>query len=179
VATLEAVPNAAHVALARLEQGGHLSGVITQNIDGLHQCAGSIRVIEIHGHIRQATCVSCYANFETEPFINALLDTGEIPRCPDCGGVLKPDVVLFEEQLPKVALHHAESLMIGTDLVIVVGSSLDVMPASLLPVRALNDGARLIVLNHEATFLDGRADVIIRQNAAEILPHIASEVLGV
>jgi NAD-dependent deacetylase len=174
-----ALPNAAHVALARLEHGGRLSGVITQNIDGLHQCAGSIHVIEIHGHIRRATCVSCFAHFETEPFIDALLDTGEVPHCPDCDGILKPDVVLFEEQLPSTAMHEAENLITGTDLVIVVGSSLDVMPASLLPIRALNEGAQLIILNQEATFLDGRADVIIRQNAAKSLPHIASEVLGV
>lgn len=175
----EALPNPAHAALARLEHEGHLTGVVTQNIDGLHQRAGSDRVIEIHGNIRQATCVSCYRHFATEPFIAALLHAGEIPRCPDCSGILKPDVVLFEEQLSAEALREAENLIIGTDLLIIVGSSLDVMPASLLPIKALNDGAGLIILNNEATYLDGRADVILRQDAAEMLPLITSEVLGV
>jgi NAD-dependent deacetylase len=176
---LDASPNAAHTALAELEQHGRLAGVVTQNIDGLHQRAGSNRVIELHGNTRRATCVSCYRHFATEPFVLALLLAGEIPRCPECGCILKPDVVLFEEQLPASELRDAERLIGATDLLIVVGSSLDVMPASLLPVRALDEGAGLIILNHEATYLDARADVIIRQDAADILPLIASEVLGV
>lgn len=176
---VEASPNAAHRALAELEGRGQLTGVVTQNIDGLHQSAGSTRVVEIHGNLRQATCVSCYRHYATEPYIAALLQTGEIPRCPRCGCILKPDVVLFEEQLPAVAVRQAEALMAGADLLIVVGSSLDVMPASTLPIKALNDGARLIILNHEPTYLDGRADVILRQDVAEILPLIVSEVIGV
>ncbi len=175
---LEAVPNAAHTALADLEKKGRLAGVVTQNIDGLHQCAGSERVIEVHGNMRMATCVSCFRHFPTKPYIAALLETGEIPRCPDCGSILKPDVVLFEEQLPAAAMREAENIMSGTDLLIVVGSSLDVMPASMLPFRALNEGAALIILNNEPTYLDGRADVIIRQDVAEILPLVTSEVLG-
>jgi NAD-dependent deacetylase len=176
---LEAIPNPAHVALATLEVAGRLVGVVTQNIDGLHQRAGSERVIEVHGNMRQATCVSCFRHFATEPFIAPLLETGEIPHCSACGSVLKPDVILFEEQLPADALDEANELMAGTDLLIVVGSSLDVMPASLLPIQALNEGAGLIIMNHEPTYLDGRADVIIRQDVAEILPLVASEVLGV
>jgi NAD-dependent deacetylase len=175
---LEAVPNAAHIALADLEKKGCLTGVVTQNVDGLHQRAGSERVIEVHGNMRTATCVSCFRHFTTEPYIAALLQTGEIPRCSDCGNILKPDVVLFEEQLPAAAVREAESLMSGVDLLIVVGSSLDVMPASMLPVAALNNGARLIILNHEPTYLDGRAEVILRQDVAEILPLVTSEVLG-
>jgi NAD-dependent deacetylase len=175
---LEAVPNAAHTALADLEKKGRLAGVITQNIDGLHQRAGSERVIEVHGNMRMATCVLCFRRFATEPYIAALLQTGEIPRCSFCGCILKPDVVLFEEQLPAAAMHEAESLVSETDLLIVVGSSLDVMPASMLPVRGLNHGAGLIILNNEPTYLDERADVIIRQDVAEILPLVTSEVQG-
>lgn len=175
----EAKPNAAHTALASLEKAGRLTGVITQNIDGLHQRAGSVRVIEIHGNLRRATCVSCYRHFGTEALIVALLQTGELPRCSDCGSILKPDVILFEEQLPATAFWEAEELIARTDLVLVVGSCLEVTPASLLPARALNDGARLIILNHEATYLDRRADVILRQDVAEILPLVTSEVLGV
>jgi NAD-dependent deacetylase len=176
---LDASPNAAHTALADLEKAGRLIGVITQNIDGLHQRAGSKRVIEIHGNMRTATCVSCFRRFPTQPYIGALLQRGEMPRCSDCGNILKPDVVLFEEQLPAEAVHDAKRLMAETDLLMVVGSSLDVMPASRLPIEALNDGASLLILNHEPTYLDGRADVIIRQDVAEILPLVASEVLGV
>ena len=175
----EAEPNAAHTALAVLEKAGRLAGVVTQNIDGLHQRAGSQRVIEFHGNLRRATCVSCYRNFATEPLIAALLETGEIPRCSECGGILKPDVILFEEQLPAAAVREAEKLMTRIDLVLVAGSSLDVTPACLLPVKALNDGARLIIFNHEATYLDERADVILRRDVAEILPLVASEVFGV
>ena len=172
-------PNPAHFALAELEQRGRLLGLVTQNIDGLHQCAGSQRVIEIHGNIRRATCVGCYRRVPSEPLIAALVMTGEVPRCSVCGGVLKPDLVLFEEQLPLKAASDAEGLFARTDLVLVVGSSLDVTPVSLWPIKALNSGARLIILNHEATFLDERADVILRQDLAELLPLVVAEVLGV
>lgn len=175
---LEAVPNAAHTALATLEKVGHLAGVVTQNIDGLHQSAGSQCVIEVHGNMRTATCVSCFRQFPTEPYISALLETCEIPRCPECGSILKPNVVLFEEQLPATAVRQAQVLLSGTDLSIVVGSSLDVMPASMLPVEALNAGAHLIIMNNEPTYLDGRADLVIRRDVAEVLPLVISEVLG-
>lgn len=174
----EASPNAAHRALADLEGRGRLVGVVTQNIDGLHQRAGSRRVIEIHGNMRQATCVSCFRHYATGPYIAALLETGEIPRCLACGCILKPDVVLFEEQLPAAAVRQAQALIAECDLMIVVGSSLDVMPASSLPIRALNEGARMIIFNHEPTYLDRRADVILRQDVAEVLPLIVSEVIG-
>jgi NAD-dependent deacetylase len=176
---LAAIPNAAHTALSELENKGHLHGVITQNIDGLHQRAGSQCVIEVHGNMRTASCTACFQRFSTEPFIAPLLESGEIPRCPDCGSILKPDVVLFEEQLPAAAVRKAESLISGADLVLVVGSSLDVMPASMLPVDPLNSGARLIIMNNEPTYLDSRADVILRSNVAESLPLVTSEVLGV
>ena len=98
---LESQPNAAHAALARLEAAGRLKGVVTQNIDGLHGRAGSRRLFEIHGHLRQATCIACYCTFDTDAMLAAFSQSGAVPRCGACGGVLKPNVVLFGEQLPQ------------------------------------------------------------------------------
>ncbi len=174
---LAAEPNPAHIALARLEAAGRLVGVVTQNIDDLHHRAGSKHVLEIHGHLRQATCVCCYRVFSTEGFVDRYITAGEVPRCPVCGGVLKPNVVLFGEQLPLQAVHQAEAWIDASDLLLVVGSSLEVTPAALFPLRALDAGAHLIIINREPTYLDVRADVIVRREAADVLPGLAAEVL--
>lgn len=175
---LRARPNPAHLSLARLEHAGRLIGVVTQNIDDLHRKAGSVNVIELHGHLREVTCVRCYRIYPTEPLAAGWFESGDIPRCPDCGGVLKPKAVLFEEQLPHDALRQAKQWMRTAEVVLVVGSSLEVMPAGLLPVEAANAGARLIIINREPTYLDERADAILRQDAAEVLPRLVDEVLG-
>jgi len=174
---LEAQPNAAHTALARLESAGRLKGVVTQNIDGLHGRAGSRRLFEIHGHLRQATCVACYRSFDTGRMLSSFSQSGACPRCEACGGVLKPDVVLFGEQLPQEAVRGAEALLDSSDLLLIAGSSLEVTPAALLPQRALRAGARLIIVNREPTYLDVRADVVIHQDVIDVLPALADEVL--
>ncbi len=176
---LSAEPNPAHIALARLEQVGRLIGVVTQNIDDLHQRAGSRRVIEVHGHLRAATCVSCYHKVAADESMFELVKEGKVPRCERCSGVLKPDVVLFGEQLPSEAVHEAQQLVATSDLVLVIGSSLEVTPAALFPVQALNSGARLIILNHNPTYLDERADLIFRDDVAVVLPRIVAEVIDV
>jgi len=173
----EAQPNAAHTALARLEAAGRLKGVVTQNIDGLHGRAGSRRLYEIHGHLRQATCVACYRCFDAAPLLAAFSHTGAVPRCEACGGVLKPNVILFGEQLPQDAVRAAEALLGSCDLLLIAGSSLEVTPAALLPQRALQAGARLIIVNREPTYLDVRADVVFRQDVIDVLPALAEEVL--
>lgn len=175
---LQAQPNPAHLSLARLERAGRLMGVVTQNIDDLHRKAGSVNVLELHGHLRQVTCVSCYHVFPTQAMVGEWFERGTIPRCPDCGGVLKPNAVLFEEQLPYEILRQAQRWMRMADLVLVIGSSLEVMPAARLPVEAANAGARLIIINREPTYLDERADAILRQDVAEVLPALVDEVLG-
>lgn len=177
-AILEAEPNEAHRALARLETEGVLAGVITQNIDDLHARAGSQTVHEIHGHLRQATCIRCYRRFPVGRLLADFCRTGEIPRCQECGGVLKPEVVLFGEQLPYIPIQDAKALIESSDLLLVVGSSLEVTPAAVFPVQALHAGASMIIINHSTTYLDARADVVFRQDVARVLPDLVKEALG-
>jgi len=166
-------PNPAHEALAALERAGRVRTIITQNIDGLHQKAGSQRVLELHGHLRQATCLRCHHQTPTAGLLERFLDTGEVPRCPRCDGVLKPDIVLYGELLPPDVLREAEEEAMDCDLMWVVGSSLSVAPASLLPQWAIDHGARLLIVNRAATPLDGQAEVVIRADVAQVLPDIA------
>ncbi|HEY45252.1 MAG: hypothetical protein AMJ88_04350 [Anaerolineae bacterium SM23_ 63] len=175
---IEAEPNPAHFALARLEKAGLLAGIVTQNIDDLHRRAGSEIIFEVHGHLREATCVSCYSCHSTNGFIEEFINTGETPHCPECGGVLKPNTVLFEEQLPYDIFMGAANLLSQSDLIIIAGSSLEVVPVASLPVGPLNAGARLIIVNNYPTYLDERADVIFREDVAVVLPRLVSEVLG-
>jgi NAD-dependent deacetylase len=175
---VQAAPNAAHRALSQLEHAGRLFGVVTQNIDGLHQRAGSQRVLEVHGSVRRATCVACYSEVEAGPFIEQFLRDGVVPRCPGCGGVLKPNCILFGEQLPRLAFEQARAWCAAADLLLVAGSSLEVSPASYLPQLALAGGARLIIVNREPTYLDGRADSVLREDVLEALPALCAEALG-
>jgi NAD-dependent deacetylase len=174
---LDAAPNAAHEALARLEAAGFLSGVITQNIDDLHHRAGSKNVYEVHGHVRRATCIQCYRTYSTEGQIEAFVSDGVIPRCEDCGGILKPDIVLFGEQLPDSVVRAAKRLIDESDLLLIAGSSLEVTPVASMPVHALNQGAKLILVNIEPTYLDERADVLIHDDVINVLPVIADGLL--
>ncbi|MGA9531380.1 MAG: NAD-dependent deacylase [Anaerolineales bacterium] len=174
---LEAEPNAAHRALASLEQAGLLQGVITQNIDDLHRRAGSKIICEVHGHLRQATCVNCFRRYPSARLLAEFAEHGEIPRCPECGGILKPEVVLLGEQLPYLVVQDAKALVMASDLILVAGSSLEVTPAATFPVSALNAGASLIIVNHQPTYLDPRAEVVFRQDVAQVLPDLAKEVL--
>ena len=164
-------PNAGHRALARLEQAGRLVGVITQNIDGLHTKAGSETVIEVHGHLRTVHCTSCEA---VAPLTEAAqqVNAGGLPTCPECGGALRPDVVLFGDQLP--AIDRALELAQSVELVLVVGSSLSVTPASYL---ALQSGRRAII-NREPTLLDSVSDVVINAPAGETLTALVEALVG-
>lgn len=175
---LEAEPNEAHRALASMEKQGLIKGIITQNIDNLHRRAGSENVFEIHGHLRQATCVRCYRRYPAARLLADFNRTGQIPRCPECDGVLKPEVVLFGEQLPYFVVQEAKALIAVSDLVIVIGSSLEVTPAAVLPVQAVNAGASLIIINNQDTYLDERADILFREDVASVLPDIAKEAIG-
>jgi NAD-dependent deacetylase len=172
-----AAPNPAHRALARLEQAGRLRAVITQNVDGLHQAAGSRVVIELHGNLREAACTGCEA-IHPIGLVTAALDADRLPRCPRCGALLKPNVVLFEDPLPEAAWWAAWRAARACDLMLVVGSSLQVTPAAYLPQEALDRGARLIIVNREPTPCDARADVVIHGDAGRVLPGIAAAVCG-
>lgn len=165
-----AKPNPVHTSLAELERQGRMTALVTQNIDGLHRAAGSRRVLELHGNSHRFRCENCEAERSAE-VVRRLLDEACPPECPGCGRPsLRPDVVLFGEALPIAVLAEAVDEMTGTDLVIVVGSSLVVEPAASLPLRALRRGAKLAILNVDPTPLDGQACLLVREPADKVLP---------
>jgi NAD-dependent deacetylase len=173
----EARPNAAHTALARLEEQGYVKSIITQNIDTLHQRSGTRTVIEMHGTMQTLTCTQCYHQVQAEAYIAKFVETGDKPRCPKCTQVLKPDVILFGEQLPQAAWFTAQRQARSCDLMIVAGSSLEVLPVAGLPMQALDRGAHLIIINNTPTYLNVRADVVILEDVAMTLPAITERVL--
>ena len=172
--TLSAKPNAAHTALAHLEASGPLQAIITQNIDMLHTRAGSETVYEVHGHMREATCMGCLSVFAGTPFWERFVETAVIPRCPQCNSVLKPNVILFGELLPSAILQAAEAHVAKCDLMLAIGSSLEVAPVGDLPLRAKRRGAKLIIVNLGRTHVDRLADVVIRADVVEALPQLAA-----
>lgn len=174
----EAEPNAAHRALAALEAQGIVKELVTQNIDVLHQKAGSHCIYELHGDLREATCGECFRVYPVEGFIQPLIADGTMPRCPHCGGVLKPNVILFGEALPIEALQQAQRAARLCDVMLVAGSSLAVAPASELPQIALAHGASLIIVNFEETYIDRRAQVVIHDDVARVLPRLAHLLAG-
>jgi NAD-dependent deacetylase len=174
---VNAQPNPAHTALAELERTGHLKVIITQNMDALHHKAGSQNVIEMHGTLRTLSCTQCFRQYDSTPFLGPFVERGDIPHCEHCGGVLKPDVILFGEQLPQKAWLQAQRASRECDLMLVAGSSLEVLPVAGLPMQAIDRGAHLIILNNTPTYLNVRADVAILEDVSAILPAIVTQVL--
>lgn len=172
-----AKPNPAHLALAELERRGQLTAVITQNIDGLHQRAGSREVYELHGHMRSATCTGCERQAPSAPLLERVR-RGDLPRC-GCGGVYKPDVVLFDEMLPRGLYWLAHRAIERCDTLIVSGTALEVAPVCDLPLLARKHGARLIIVNQSETYLDSQADVVLHEDVAEALPAIVHRELQI
>lgn len=167
---LDAAPNAGHIALAKLEASGYINAVITQNIDGLHQKAGSSKVFEIHGHLRTAHCLRCgHTSSLKEAF--AQLKARPVPRCPECRGMLRPDTVLFGDPMPP-AFYEAEQLAARTELMLVIGSSLTVWPAASLAYRT----RKLAIINREPTPADSRADVVIHGKAGKTLEALVQHL---
>ena len=173
----EADPNAAHFALAALEQGGLVEAVVTQNIDLLHERAGTRNLVEVHGSIRTATCPSCGSTYPRDE-VAAKLERAEAPGCDGCGAILKPDVVFFGELLPVDAIEHAFELAHRARLLLVVGSSLEVHPVAALPEETLAAGGRLAIVNKGPTPYDRRADLKVEENAGEILGAVAAELVS-
>ncbi len=164
---LNAEPNAAHVALAELERRGLVQAVVTQNIDTLHSRAGSKDVVEVHGSIRSAQCLACLWS-EPADAVLAQLEVSPTPSCPHCGEVLKPGVVLFGELLPAGAMERATQLARGAQLILVVGSSLEVWPVAGLPLEA----RAFAIVNRGPTALDGQALLKIDAGAGETLAAV-------
>jgi NAD-dependent deacetylase len=165
-------PNAGHFALARWEAAGRIRGVITQNIDGLHQMAGSRRVLELHGTARQAACLDCQARYDIEPLVTQFAAEDRVPDCPQCGGPLKHATISFGQMLPPAVLMEATRWARETDLMLAIGSSLVVTPAADLPRMAKERGARLVIVNRDPTPLDPIADGKLRGSIGETLIEI-------
>ena len=165
-------PNAGHRALTELERAGWLDAVITQNVDRLHELAGTRTVVEVHGSLRTASCPACGAVVPMEEARRRL----PLPACDRCGGPLKPDVVMFGELLPVAAFERAAALARSAGCLVVVGSSLEVWPVAGLPDEALLAGARLAIVNRDPTPYDERAELVVRGGAGETLGRVASEL---
>lgn len=171
----KARPNAGHFALAALESAQRLKAVITQNIDGLHQEAGSKQVLELHGTSRYCICLDCQARFNPDQIQQRLLDGEEVPVC-GCGGFIKSATVSFGQSLPGDVLNHAVQLCNEADLILAIGSSLVVEPAASLPRRAKFNGARLVIINRTETPLDALADVVVRDSIGDIFKQVLQQM---
>lgn len=169
-------PNPAHHAIVALEAMGKLDCIITQNVDNLHQKAGSERVIELHGTALWVLCLDCDARFPLNE-IKKRLDAGEeIPECEKCSGMLKVATISFGQPMPEKETREATERSKNSDLFIVVGSSLVVQPAALMPIYAKQAGGRLVIINMGPTPHDDYADIIIRMKAGEVLPKVVEKV---
>ncbi|MCS7050401.1 MAG: Sir2 family NAD-dependent protein deacetylase [Thermomicrobium sp.] len=173
-----AQPNAGHVALARLQAAGYLDVIVTQNIDGLHQKAGSPRerVIELHGTAHAIRCLSCEILWPAERF--DIGPSGTVPVCPVCGGIVKEATVAFGEPVPRRLLERALALAEATPVMLVIGTSLVVVPAAHVPRRAARSGAFVAIVNDEPTPLDREAHVVVRARAGAALTYLAELLVG-
>jgi NAD-dependent deacetylase len=168
-------PNPAHTALAELERRGLLDAVITQNIDRLHAKAGSRRIVEVHGSIATSSCVSCGQTYRLED-VAGLFDEEGIAVCPGCAGKVKPDVVLFGELLPEGAMAEAQALCSGAELLLCVGSALEVYPVAALPELTIAAGGRVAIVTQSSTPYDSDALVRLGGDVAEELTAVLAAI---
>jgi len=166
-----AKPNIAHKYIAQIESAGKSMGVITQNIDGLHKKAGSRNIYELHGTMSTSSCLSCNTEMKTSIVFDKFMFDKKQPQCP-CGGIIKPDITFFGEALPETALNGAFLASEECSLMIVVGSSLSVMPAAMLPKHAKDNGSKLVIINKTETPLDYMADIVINIDIAEVFSEL-------
>lgn len=169
-------PNAAHKALADLQTAGVLDGLITQNVDGLHAAAGSEGILELHGNAQRAVCDSCGKRTSAGSVYERARDGELPPRCGECNGVLKPDVVLFGQPMPEAALQQAQHHARDADVFLAVGSSLTVEPAASLPRVAATRGATVAVVNLDETSISAEATYDIREDVTAVLPALEATV---
>lgn len=170
----DAVPNRGHLSLRRLEDTGKLAAIVTQNVDHLHHKAGNSpeKIIEIHGTAFTVSCLSCAKQYEREEIEARLASGVRVPYCDRCSGILKPDTVSFGQAMPEDKMSRSLATAGACDLCMVLGSSLVVYPAAHVPERAVESGARLIVINRDPTFLDPRADVVVHDSIGRTLEAI-------
>lgn len=168
----KARPNPAHFALSELEGKGYIKAIITQNVDNLHQAAGSRSVIEFHGNAKRLICLDCGKIYQREEIDRSVL----VPRCK-CNGLLKPDVVFFGESIPEEALNSANQEVNACDLMLTIGTSAEVVPANILPWEAKRSGAKIIEVNLERTNLtDEITDIFLKGSASQILTILLKEI---
>jgi NAD-dependent protein deacetylase/lipoamidase len=171
----EARPNAAHLALAELERRGLLAAVVTQNVDRLHELAGSQAVVEVHGSIRTSSCLSCRELVGFDEVVR-LLEDAPAPPCPRCGAILKPDVVMFGELLPEQEIDRAIALARCASLLLVVGSTLEVYPVASLPEETLAAGGALAIVNRGPTAYEAESLLSVDGSAGEVLAAVVDEL---
>ncbi len=174
----QAQPNDAHKAIAWLEAIGKLSCIITQNVDDLHQKAGSDtdNIYELHGNMKWMKCLDCGARYSLDDLFLRFASQPKAPVCEQCGGILKAEVIFFGEALPEKTLKDATYHASTCDLLIVIGSSLVVYPAAYMPMYAKSGGARLVIINMSETPYDGEADILIRAGAGDTMTRVTAEV---
>jgi NAD-dependent deacetylase len=167
-----AKPGRGHRALASLYRAGKVPGVVTQNIDNLHQASGfaAEHVIELHGNTTYAHCLDCGTDY-TLAWVRERMDAGNgcAPDCPSCGGFIKTATISFGQAMPEAAMRRAEELTLGCDLFVAIGSSLQVWPAAGFPLMAKRNGARLVIINREPTDFDAAADLVVHQDIGTVL----------
>lgn len=168
-------PNAAHLALTDLLDRGRLTGIVTQNVDGLHQASGApdASVAEVHGNVRKSLCLDCGARWRTEEVLQWVDEGAEDPHCPHCDGLVKTTTVMFGELLPDAEMHKAQSMADRADAVLVVGSTMGVYPAAFIPLSVVRRGAPMVIVNLGATDHDDLATVRVSASAGTTLTSLA------
>ncbi|MCL1977144.1 MAG: NAD-dependent protein deacylase [Candidatus Bathyarchaeota archaeon] len=170
----DAKPNAAHIALSKLEKAGLLSTVVTQNVDGLHQLAGSLNVVELHGSNHRQYCIKCGTKYDLRYILNTENCDGFVPKCKKCGSTVRPDVVLYEEQLDDSVMRAATLAIKAADCLIVGGTSLVVYPVAGL-LRYFS-GNKLVLINKGKTPYDNHADLVINENIGAVMSDIIEQL---
>lgn len=171
-----AEPNDGHRAIARFEDAGHLTAVITQNIDGLHQAAGSRRVIELHGTALSVECIGCHREWTPAEVLLRVEAGDEAPDCEECGQPLKSKTVSFGQPMPQAEMEESARLAVASDLCLAIGSSLVVEPAASIPRLATEYGAKLVIINKTETPLDHAADLIIREPIGDTMRAVLDRI---
>lgn len=172
----KAKPNKGHKALTKLQKIGKLSGILTQNIDGLHRKAHTKNIVELHGTVNEAICMRCKEVYPITNMINQVLKGLYSPSCEVCGGLLKPNAIFFGEPLHSETLIRADNMIETCDLLIILGSSLLIYPVAFYPRKALAAGAKLAIINIQKTDLDNSAEVVIHEKIGDVLPEIINHV---
>jgi NAD-dependent deacetylase len=172
----KAKPHKGHKALTKLQKMGKLEGILTQNIDGLHQRAGCRNVIELHGTASESICLKCDSVFPITKMINQVIKGDYNPSCPKCNGLLKPNAIFFGEPLKSKVLIEADKLIADCDLLLVLGSSLLVYPVAFYPQKVLAMGSKVAIINIQPTNVDNSSEVVIHQKIGNILPRVVEKV---